>query len=77
MDQRQLLTFNQVKKATLIPDYEKKYMMDQAMAGNEAYFEGFYSDLKQKRFGIIISDTLRVNYQNDQNDFNEENNAWG
>jgi hypothetical protein len=76
MDQRQLLTFGQIKNVTLIPDYEKKYMMDQAMAGNEAYFESFYADLKQKRFGIIISDTLRVNYQNNQNDFNEENNAW-
>ena len=38
IDQRQLLTFNYVDQIPLVPDYEKKYMMDQAMAGNAAVF---------------------------------------
>ncbi len=76
MDQRQLLTFGYIQGVELIPEYEKKYMMDQAMAGNGKYFEEFYKDLKNKRFSLIINETQKVNYQSAKDDFNEENNAW-
>jgi hypothetical protein len=76
MDQRQLLTFGNIKGIPLAADYEKKYMMDQAMAGNAKYFAGFYADLKARRFSLIVSETQKINYQSGKDDFNEENNAW-
>lgn len=76
MDQRQLLTFGKISDIDLIPEFEKKYMMDQAMAGNDRYFQSFYKDLESKRFELIISGPLNLNEQTDIHDFNEENNAW-
>lgn len=76
MDQRQLLTFGEIKNIPLTADYEKKYMMDQAMAGNEPYFKNFYADLASHRFSLIVAETQKVNYQTRKDDFNEENNAW-
>ena len=54
MDERQLLTFGEITGIPLTADYEKKFMMDQAMAGNAAYFDDFYADLKAKRFSLIL-----------------------
>ena len=39
MDQRQLLTFGDIQHVDLVPAYEKKLMMDQALSGNRAYFQ--------------------------------------
>jgi hypothetical protein len=46
------------------------------MAGIPASFEGFYRDLAEQRFSMIVSGTLRVDIQGRSNDFSEENNAW-
>ncbi len=75
IDQRQLLTFGLVENIPFVPEYEKKFMMDQAMAGNRAYFETFYQDLAHKRFALIITDPLfsKVKYSDK---FSEEHNAW-
>jgi hypothetical protein len=76
MDQRQLLTFGYVKGLPLVSDYEKKYVMDKAMANDQAYFEGFYRDLAQKRFTLIVSEPLKLVEQGIEDSFGEENNAW-
>jgi hypothetical protein len=76
MDQRQLLTFGYIENVPLISAYEKKYLMDQAMAGNRAYFEKFYRDLASHRFVLIISDPLRTPIKDQEYAFGEENNAW-
>lgn len=77
MDQRQLLTFGKVSGVELISEYEKKYVMDMAMAGNQKYFEGFHADLKAKRFALIVSEPLRLKIQSvDETSFTQENNAW-
>ena len=34
MDQRQLLTFGYITDVPLVPDYEKKVMMNEALSGN-------------------------------------------
>ncbi|MCK4724799.1 MAG: hypothetical protein KAT29_03310, partial [Anaerolineales bacterium] len=75
-DQRQLLTFGYIQDIELIPDYEKKYIMDQAMAGNEEFFKGFYRDLADKRFALIVSEVLFTKEQDRTYAFSEENNAW-
>ena len=76
LDQRQLLTFGTVQGVPLLPEYEKKYVMDQAMAGNTAYFQEFYNDLENKRFAVIVSEPLFRSYDDEYDPFGEENNAW-
>ena len=76
MDQRQLLTFGTVPKIPLIADYEKKWMMDEAMANNAAYFEPYFRDLKAHRFAAIISEPLHIKFQGEGGDFSEENDLF-
>lgn len=76
LDQRQLLTFEVIKDIRLLPEYEKKYLMDQAMAGNAVYFQDFHNDLANKRFALIVSEPLFMSYDNEYDPFGEENNAW-
>lgn len=77
MDHRQLLTFGYVPAVPLVPEYEKKMMMNEAMGGNAAYFSPYYRDLENRRFALIITEPLVVHYQTPGEDaFAEENNAW-
>jgi hypothetical protein len=76
MDQRQLLTFGYVSGVDLVPQYEKKRLMDEALSGNDAYFAPFYEDLSQKRFALIVSSPLRTPIKDSEYGFGEENNAW-
>jgi hypothetical protein len=79
MDQRQLLTFGYVKDVPLVPDYEKKFLMDRAMSNDAAYFEQFYKDLANHRFTLIVSELLKVKYNVEKDSdygFGEENDLW-
>jgi hypothetical protein len=77
MDQRQLLTFGTIEGVPLVAEYEKKYLMDQAMSGATAtVFADFYRDLAAHRFALILSDPLRLPIKDSDYSFGEENNAW-
>lgn len=81
MDQRQLLTFGQMGDLPLVVDYEKKFVMDQALAGNKSYFDQFDADLAESRFSLIISEREGTLYKElDKESIGdslvEENNAW-
>jgi hypothetical protein len=77
MDQRQLLTFGFVQDVPLVAEYEKKYLMDQAMGDTAAStFPPFYRDLERHRFSLIISDPLHLPIKDSEFGFSEENNAW-
>ena len=76
MDQRQLITFGYMGDVPLIVEYEKKKLMDEAMAGSEAYFGAYYRDLVTHRFSLIVSEPLRAEFQGDGFDFGNENDAW-
>lgn len=76
MDQRQLLTFGYIKDIPLIPEYDKKVLINQAMSEDAQYFQSFYHDLASQRFSLIISNPLHMRIQTDTDDFGEENNAW-
>ncbi len=76
MDQRQLLTFGYVQSIPLVPDYEKKYMMDQALSNDADYFNAFYKDLANGRFSLIVSEPLRVKYWGSEHQFGDENDVW-
>ena len=75
MDQRQLLTFGYIPPVPFVDEYEKKYMMDQAMGGNAGYFLPYYQDLQKKRFSLIVTEVLRAGLKQ-EGGFSEENNAW-
>jgi hypothetical protein len=77
MDDRQLLTFHYLPPVPFVPDYEKKYMMDQAMANNARYFASYYQDLAKKRFALIVTEPLRTKRREELGGpFSEENDAW-
>jgi hypothetical protein len=76
IDQRQLLTFGYIKDIPFVPEYEKKLLMNQALASDAAYFQKFYEDLAAQRFSLIISEPLRTPAQDSSFQFGEENNAW-
>jgi hypothetical protein len=76
LDQRQLLTFGYVSNVALVPEYEKKLVMDHAMAEDEAYFNAFYRELAAHRFSLIVSEPLRVEFQGSVYHFGNENDAW-
>ena len=76
LDQRQLLTFGYIE-AALIPEYEKKELMDRAMTGVAVpVFASFYADLAAHRFALIVSEPLRIPPMGQESIFGEENDAW-
>jgi len=76
IDQRQLLTFDYIQDVQLVSEYEKKLLMERAMANNFDYFQEFYEDLEEKRFSLIVSNPLSRKKQYSTDGFAEENNAW-
>jgi hypothetical protein len=76
IDQRQLLTFGMIEDVPLVDDYEKKYLMDQAMADNSDYFEDFYHDLQAKRFVLIVNEPSNYIIRGSEHSFGEENDAY-
>lgn len=76
IDQRQLLTFGDVPKIPLIADYEKKWMMDEAMADHGAWFAPYLRDLRELRFNAIISEPLQIKFQGANLNFSEENDLF-
>ncbi len=76
IDQRQLLTFGFLKNVPLVPDYDKKVLIERALASNQGYFQAFYKDLEDGRFSLIISQPLNTPKKGSNNEFGEENNAW-
>ena len=76
IDQRQLLTFGQVKDVPLVPDYEKKYLMNEAMSGNQTLFNKFYQDLRNHRFALLVNEPTFIDYQAEDYYFGSENDVW-
>jgi len=76
IDHRQLLTFGIVQNVPLVDDYEKKYLMDQAMADNNEYFQTFYKDLFSHRFALIVNEPTNIVIRGSEYSFGEENDAY-
>ena len=76
MDQRQLLTFGFITGVPLVPEYDKKLLIESAFREDRQYFTGFYSDLKNKRFSLIITSPQSLKLQTDADTFSDENNYW-
>ncbi|HLA96912.1 MAG TPA: hypothetical protein VJL34_00545 [Anaerolineales bacterium] len=76
ISERQLIIFDTITEVEIVPDYEKVFLMEMAMADNEAYLSEFYAKLRAHEFSLIVSEPLRPNYQDSSHSFGEENNAW-
>jgi hypothetical protein len=76
ISERQLLTFDNLEGVPLVPDYEKVFLMEMAMAGNPVYLGKFHQDLREQRFDLIVSEPLAVRYKGSGKSFGEENDAW-
>jgi hypothetical protein len=73
---RQLITFGDLPGIKLVPEYERVFLMEMAMAGNPDYLGRFHQELKDHRFAMIVSEPIFVQYKNSDEIFGEENNAW-
>jgi len=76
IDQRHLLTFDMIDGVELVPDYEKVFLMEMAMANNGAYLTNFWRDIEDHRFDLIVSETLTSRIRPPSDVFGEENNVW-
>ena len=76
IDQRQLLAFGNIKGIPLVVDYEKKYLMNEAMSNDQALFDQFYKDLKAHRFSLIVNEPIFIDYQTEDFNFGTENDVW-
>jgi len=76
MTERQLLTLNIIQGVKLVPDYEKNFLMEMAMAGNQQYFSQYDNDLRNHRFALIIAEPVTMIYQTRKSAFGEENDVY-
>lgn len=76
INQRQLLTFNDIKQVPLVPDDELVFLMEMAMSDNSSYLDAFYNDISRQRFALIVSEPLTTQHQGRSHGFGEENDAW-
>lgn len=76
LSERHLVTFGIVEGVRMVPEYEKVFLMEMAMARNPSYLGAFYGDLEAARFGLIVSEPLGTALQGRLHTFGEENDAW-
>jgi len=76
INQRHLLTFDNIKHVPLVPDYELVFLMEMAMANNATYLDEFHKNIREQRFAMIVSEPLTTQHQGRSHSFGEENDAW-
>jgi hypothetical protein len=76
ISERHLLGLGEFEGVGHIADYEKVFLMEMAMANHPQYLEMFRTDLRSKRFALIVSEPLIIVYQGRTKAFGEENDAW-
>ncbi len=76
INQRHLLTFNQVPGVPVVPDYELVFLMEMAMSGNREYLDAFQVAISNQHYDLIVSEPLVIQYQGRNHSFGEENDAW-
>lgn len=75
--ERQLGIFKQVADARVSGPYERVVLAEMAMAGRRAILDDFYQDLAQQKYGLIMMEPLKLEYQDpDMVAFAQENNLF-
>jgi len=75
ISQRQLLALK-IVDVPLVPDYEQDFLMEMVMSHHRAYLDRFQSDLRMRRFVMIIADEQNIHYYGKTSSFGEENDLW-
>jgi hypothetical protein len=75
INERHLIVFDDLPVA-LEPDYEKVYLMEMAMANNQAYLQAFTDDLANHRFGLIVAGRPSTRLRGSDRMFGDENDVW-
>ncbi|MDI6768282.1 MAG: hypothetical protein QMD04_01240 [Anaerolineales bacterium] len=77
IDNRQLLIYRMIQDVDIFVPYEKTELMEMAMARNTIFRDQFWADIEDKRFSLIISETLKHWHQNRYAaPYWYENNIW-
>lgn len=76
ISERHLLTYDLIRPVPLVPEYEKVFLMEMAMANSPSYLGQFQQDIKNQRFSLIVSEPLAIRYKGSAKSFGEENDAW-
>ncbi len=75
LSNRQFLTFHNID-VPLVPDYERVFLMEAAMASDPDYLGRFYDDMRNQRYALIVSEPLSKEEKDGRVNFGLENNAW-
>jgi hypothetical protein len=73
--ERQLISLDEIHDLQLVPEYEQIELMEMAMSRNQTYLEGYYADLENHRFALIVAEKQKVNPKKGGS-FLEEDIAW-
>jgi len=76
ISERQLVTFENIPGVSLVDEFEKVYLMEMAMAGNQEYLNDYYSNIDQQRYALIITDPMKDVLKGKEYSFGEENDVW-
>ena len=76
INERQLLTFNEVENIRLQPDYEVVFLMEMVMGNNQPYLQEFYARLASHQYAMIVTDPVRLQTKGSDFAFGEENDVW-
>lgn len=76
LQDRHLLTFGMIDGVQLVPEYEKVFLMEMAMSGNEPFLSNFHHDIETQRFDLIVIEPMHFYVKPSSEIFSEENNAW-
>ncbi len=76
INQRHLLSLGIIENVPLVADYEVIVLMEMAMSENSVYLDAFQQDLREHRFGLIITTPHFLVIKETDQPFSEENNVW-
>lgn len=76
ISQRHLLALGMIEGVPLVPEYEKDVLMEMVMSHNRPYLDGFYDDLREQRFALIVVDPQTDTLLSESRSFAAENNIW-
>jgi hypothetical protein len=76
INQRQLITFGDIKSVPLTPDYELVTLMEMVMSNNQPYLDRFHNDLRNHRFSLIVVEAITDQLKGPKYAFGEENDLW-
>jgi hypothetical protein len=76
INQRQLITFGNIKSIPLTTDYEIVTLMEMVMSNNQPYLDKFHDDIRNHRFSLIVVESTNDHLQGSKSAFGEENDLW-